>query len=955
MRLNNYLLLLEITSIGLSGPVFSMTKLLMCLGEKLKNNEQSILFLKKCRNLRIFPLFIMNSFQFSDEIFPAGPSSSCKQLLFKLRLQALNQNITFKYELVHQLKNDIHQLRTKLQSSVSPHIYSTLIEKFTQNNQSTKLSAKNRLSQKVNWLIYKYYSHEWIDWRPYSANRWYEVTYNPLDPDFPTNTPDSTEVEADEGRTIVLQPAEQKVTHINVEENSVPEGHKELLALGPGYAIAPNFRGKSKEQLIQEICDRIAETAIRLRWNAHFTDRPSVPTLDQHLKQVSPFDKKYTKPPPTENLDLENRLVQFQDTVKKILNNTSVSRNLTRPQQNALKELRDSDQLHISVADKTAEFVVMKTADHVLATKTHFDDDSYKKLEMPPSEKGRAKFISKLTQSLENKVNAAWREICRRRDLPEKVYDLFASHHTTLPTGRVQIKTHKHTSQEIVSIATESLKVRPIVSNCNSPMDRITFLLCHLLNPLLDAVPSHLKNTHDILVKLQRLPPEQLKGKTFFTADVEALYTNINVETAIDDVIELAGENRSLLKLYGLTLTDVHELLEVSLLNSFFVYDDQVYNQLYGFFMGVRPAPLGAIIKMWKLERNSVYVDLRITPTYYGRYYDDLGAITTNIRKAQLICSSIESQDPDNRIRLTLDYPDRNDYTPFLNMEVKIDQNGNLDTRLFRKPQKKLLTLNASSHHPHSVKEHTATNMYDTAESVSSSTTNKQHSEKMVDELLLNNGYSNRVLQQIKNKRKENRSSRRKKNSNVPHSVTSLKIPFLSDKCTAKVKEAAKSFQIPVRVVTTPGKKLRDMLTSSRPLDKKRCPNNNCRTCLALGDKGKCTDQNVVYEVRCGFPECQQSGIGLYNGETYRPIGDRFNEHFRSAKNPTAKSYKEMPFAKHYSTHHPNAEPPKLLLKILQKTSTTVDRKIKEARTILHNKPDLNNRDEQAELRKFLV
>ena len=166
---------------------------------------------------------------------------------------------------------------------------------------------------------------------------------------------------------------------------------------------------------------------------------------------------------------------------------------------------------------------------------------------------------------------------------------------------------------------------------------------------------------------------------------MEALYTNINVETAIDDILELAAEHRSKLSLYGLTLTDVHELLEVSLLNSYFVYDHQVYNQLFGFFMGVRPAPLGAIIKMWKLERNSLYTDLRITPSFYGRFYDDLGAITQNIRKARLICTSIESQDPDSRIKLTVDYPEtRETYTLFLNTEVRIDEEGNLDTRFYR-------------------------------------------------------------------------------------------------------------------------------------------------------------------------------------------------------------------------------------------------------------------------------
>ncbi|KAL5268643.1 hypothetical protein ACHWQZ_G002482 [Mnemiopsis leidyi] len=107
-----------------------------------------------------------------------------------------------------------------------------------------------------------------------------------------------------------------------------------------------------------------------------------------------------------------------------------------------------------------------------------------------------------------------------------------------------------------------------------------------------------------------------------------------------------------------------------------------------------------------------------------------------------------------------------------------------------------------------------------------------------------------------------------------------------------------------IRVVTTPGKKLRDILTSSRPLDKKKCPNNNCRTCLALNNNGNCTDRNVVYEVKCSYVECKQSGIGVYNGETYRPIGDRYKEHFRSANNPFTKSLKRrLARAKSVPTH----------------------------------------------------
>ena len=301
---------------------------------------------------------------------------------------------------------------------------------------------------------------------------------------------------------------------------------------------------------------------------------------------------------------------------------------------------------------------------------------------------------------------------------------------------------------------------------------------------------------------MQTIPQEEFVNMNFFTADVESLYTNINVNTAIENIIEFATEHRSHLSLYGLTLTDVHELLEISLLNSYFVYDRQVYIQLRGFFMGVRPAPLGAIIKMWKLERLSLYSDLRISMVFYGRFYDDINSTASNKRRAQLMINLIEAEDPDQLIRLTLDYPTtKDDYTPFLNMEAKICEDGNIDTRLYRKPQKKLLTLNSNSHHPTAVKNHTVANMYETADMVSSNEHNKKHSAKMVDELLLNNGYSNRTLNAIiAKKNKKNR----KKPASGNKTVGTLKIPYLSDQCTARIKRAAVLHKIPLRVVTTP-------------------------------------------------------------------------------------------------------------------------------------------------------
>ena len=43
------------------------------------------------------------------------------------------------------------------------------------------------------------------------------------------------------------------------------------------------------------------------------------------------------------------------------------------------------------------------------------------------------------------------------------------------------------------------------------------------------------------------------------------------------------------------------------------------------------------------------------------------------------------------------------------------------------------------------------------------------------------------------------------------------------------------------------------------PCFQKKCLSDKCLTCSALGNSGKCTDHNVVYEIKCGFQSCQQT------------------------------------------------------------------------------------------------
>ena len=107
--------------------------------------------------------------------------------------------------------------------------------------------------------------------------------------------------------------------------------------------------------------------------------------------------------------------------------------------------------------------------------------------------------------------------------------------------------------------------------------------------------------------------------------------------------------------------------------------------------------------------------------------------------------------------------------------------------------------------------------------------------------------------------------------------------------------------------------------------------------------------------MNCEMYDCQAVERGHYDGETYRPTHCRFSEHYNAARNPTAKSYVDKTWAKHYAKHHPGCTEPKIGLEILGHATTTNERKIKEARTILKNNSDLNDKNEHSDLRRFLV
>jgi hypothetical protein len=262
-----------------------------------------------------------------------------------------------------------------------------------------------------------------------------------------------------------------------------------------------------------------------------------------------------------------------------------------------------------------------------------------------------------------------------------------------------------------------------------------------------------------------------------------------------------------------------------------------------------------------------------------------------------------------------------------------VNDSGIVEIGWYTKPASKGLMLNAKSNHPDHVKSAVINNTINTYTSICSNNVLLQEAEQSFKTRALRNGYNQQHLNRIRSKPK-------KTTQNHSEPLPTLSIPYISSAFTNDIKKAVKRSNLNIRLIQRPQSSLKNLLVESRPYDKSCKYPEKCSVCRNSPSTPSthCSQKDVVYSIKCDL--CQDDD-GLYIGETSRPLAVRFQEHYRSAANPTAKSYKNMAFSKHYKTCH-EGQKPKLSARILEKTSGSLERKITEAVLIQKLKPDLN-------------
>ena len=143
-----------------------------------------------------------------------------------------------------------------------------------------------------------------------------------------------------------------------------------------------------------------------------------------------------------------------------------------------------------------------------------------------------------------------------------------------------------------------------------------------------------------------------------------------------------------------------------------------------------------------------------------------------------------------------MEFPESSqDFVPFLNTELRIEPDGSVTSRLYRKPQQKDVTLHKNSCHPESVKSNTLSNLYSEAEKISSGPQEREHSFKILDDVLTKNGY--------RDPRNHQKQRRRTNRSTTLDNRTVLNLDFISDSISNRIRNHIKQNNLPSNFFTS--------------------------------------------------------------------------------------------------------------------------------------------------------
>ena len=285
----------------------------------------------------------------------------------------------------------------------------------------------------------------------------------------------------------------------------------------------------------------------------------------------------------------------------------------------------------------------------------------------------------------------------------------------------------------------------------------------HLLGPIINCISSAVYNTSKYLTEI--LPPIQNKknnsvqnsnkfareisnmkiddDEIMISFDVVSLFTAIPVQKTCQYIRTKLEQDDTLTLRTNLTIDDIISVLDFTLSNNYFIYNDVTYKQIHGCAMGSPVSPIVANIRMEVIENTAIETTLT-KPKTWKCFVDDSFSI---IKKTAItsFLNLLNNIDPNISFTIELEQDNKISFSDTL-----ITRHGNdIKIDVFRKPTHTDRYLDFSSHHDIKHKISTARTLLQRAQTLPNTQTGKQDELNHITTTLKCNGYPNKTVKQI--------------------------------------------------------------------------------------------------------------------------------------------------------------------------------------------------------------
>lgn len=397
----------------------------------------------------------------------------------------------------------------------------------------------------------------------------------------------------------------------------------------------------------------------------------------------------------------------------------------------------------------------------------------------------------------------------------------------------------------------DGIPLRPILAAYNLP----SYPLAKFLVPILSSLTT---NQYTLLNSSEFVPQVRQRNSSSFMVsfDVASLFTNVPLNETIELILsKLFCTDDALVE--GLDKSSFRKLLELSVLDTNFIFNKKHFKQIDGMAMGSPLGPAFANIFMCHLEEQ--FLELcpnDFKPVFYKRYVDDTFVLFNHESHAELFLNFINNCHPN--IQFSMDV-ENNNRLSFLDINI-IRENNVFTTGIYRKGTFTGLGLNFFSHCSLDFKINSCKTLLHRAFSLCSSWPKFHEEISFLTNYFSKNCYPSHVFPKLVNKFLDNIFRPKQINYDVPKKLIYASLPYIGAHSSLVRKE------------------LSACLNKLYPYASFKFIFNNSLSIGSLFHFKDCLPElmrsNVIYHFNC--PKCN---FGTYVGCTHRMLKVRIDSH----------------------------------------------------------------------------